>query len=162
MVLRRLRGLVAVAAALCVSAGCSDATPPEAGPNPAAESPAPAAPSSPVVPDDLPAAVAELCATYLEMAAAVAGIDSSADTDALVDELAPVMRGWAEDLVGAKRPAHLPAEVWAGVELLAERILALPDKPTYADLEAVATDLSARETEHFRTASRWFLRTCEE
>lgn len=165
MLLPGLRGLAAVAAALCVATACSDPGDPEADPTSAAQSTgtaSPSPPSPPVVPDGLPPAVAELCATYVEMAAAVAGIDPSADTGEVVDELAPVMRGWAEELAGAQRPAGVPADVWAGVELLAERILSLPEHPTYEDLEAVATDLSPRDTELFTTASTWFLRTCEE
>lgn len=159
---RRLRCLAAVTAALCLSAACSEGSGPQAEPTPATRSSGPAAASSsPVVPDGLPTAVAELCATYLEMAAAVAGIDPSASTDEMVAELVPVMRGWAEELAGAERPPDVPVEVWAGVGLLAERILALPDDPTYEDLEAVATGLSRRDTELFTTASTWFLRTCE-
>lgn len=168
MVPGRLRCLAALAAALVALAACAgpDSGDGPAGPDPdptsASEQPSPAETPTPSVPDDLPSAVAELCATYVEMAAAVAAVDPGASTDEVVEELVPVMRGWAEDLAGAERPPEVPADVWAGVELLAERILALPEEPTYADLEAVASGLSPRETELFTTASSWFLRTCEE
>lgn len=157
-----MRSLAAVAAALCLLAACSDPASPGVDPSPTGDGSGASTASSPTVPDGLPAAVAELCATYVEMAAAVAGVDPSASTDEVVDELVPVMRGWAEELAVAERPQHVPADVWAGVQLLAERILALPEDPTYEDLEEVASGLSPRDTELFTTASTWFLRTCED
>jgi len=110
--------------------------------------------------DSRPPRAAAICAPYAEVVAAVESLDAGADRDEVVAELAPVVRGWAEDLAGTGRPRGMAAPAWAGVQLLAERVLALPRRPTYAELEAVAADLSAREGRQLTAASSWLVRAC--
>lgn len=171
MLVQRLRCTALVAAGALALGGCAGSEP-DVDPGttgtatsdlaPTEASPTETAPTDPDPTDagPTPTAAAELCAPYLEMAAAVAGVDPHAATDEVVAELAPVMRAWARDLDGTERPRAMPPEVWAGVELLVGRILSLPEKPSYAQLEAVAEGLSARDKELLTTASSWFVSTC--
>lgn len=141
------------------------ATGPEAAPSSAPSSaPSPAQSSedvdtsSPSGPRDRLAAV---CGPYVVMVRAIknAGF-SGADPDQVAAGLAPVMKEFAASLPKLRRPPGMPVAVWRGIEALAAQILALPDRPTYAQIEAVEGELDEQEHDDVDAAAAWFRTTC--
>jgi hypothetical protein len=110
---------------------------------------------------DVPESVAAVCGPYVEMARAIksAGF-SGADPDQIAAAIAPVMKEFAAQVPTLERPPGVSSATWRGVEALAERILALPDHPTYADLEAVEGELSEQEWGAVRAARDWLRQHC--
>lgn len=112
-------------------------------------------------PTDVPDSVAAVCGPYIEMARAIksAGF-SGADPDEIAAALAPVMKKFAAQVPTLERPPGVSTATWSGVEALAQRILALPDRPTYADLEAVEGELTHQEWDAVRAARDWLRQHC--
>jgi hypothetical protein len=112
-------------------------------------------------PTQVPESVTAVCGPYVEMARAIksAGF-GGADPDELAAAIAPVMKEFAAQVPTLERPPGVSAATWRGVEALAERILALPDHPTYADVEAVEDELSEQEWDAVRAARDWLSDNC--
>jgi hypothetical protein len=110
--------------------------------------------------DQAPASVGEFCAPYVEMVRTLDGIDYKQPNADIALEMSAVMRTWAEQMPDLEQPPGLPDDVRSGLLLLAERIEALPDEPTYAELTAVETGLPRQKQELISTASRWFKDNC--
>ena len=112
-------------------------------------------------PPDLPDAVAAVCAPYAEMVSAIQeAAGSTTDRDAVAAAIGPVMKEFAAQVPDLRRPPGMSAATWSGVGVLAERILELPDEPTYAQIEGVEAQLSEDEREAVESARDWFLATC--
>ena len=116
-------------------------------------------PTSP--PPDLPDAVAAVCTPYSEMVSAIDdAAASSADPDAVAAEIGPVMKEFAAQVPDLQRPPALSATAWRGVGALAERVLELPDEPTYAEIEAVEGKLTEEQRDAVESAFDWFQSSC--
>ncbi|MDZ5619557.1 hypothetical protein SFC88_01890 [Nocardioides sp. HM23] len=112
-------------------------------------------------PSDLPAAVAAVCAPYAIMVRAIKNTGfSGADPDDVAAELAPVMKEFAARVPDLERPRGMPPGAWRGIEALAVRILALPNRPTYAEIEAVERDFSEQERDDVDAAADWLRTNC--
>lgn len=112
-------------------------------------------------PPDLPDAVAAVCTPYAEMVSAIKeAAGSTTDRDAVAAAIGPVMKEFAAQVPDLRRPPGMSAATWGGVGVLAERILELPDEPTYAQIEGVEEQLSEDEREAVESARDWFLATC--
>lgn len=116
-------------------------------------------PSDP--PSEVPASVAAVCAPYSAMVDAVQEAAlSHTDPDEIAAAIAPVMKEFAAQVPDLERPPGVSAEVWRGIEALAERILALPDRPTDAEIEAVEDQLTVEQRNAVAAAADWFRATC--
>jgi hypothetical protein len=111
--------------------------------------------------DELPDAVAAVCAPYSLMVSAIQeAATSSTDPDAIAAEIAPVMKEFAAQVPDLERPPGMSAATWRGIEALAAEIVALPDAPTRADIEAVEDRLSPQERAGVEDAQEWFRENC--
>lgn len=116
---------------------------------------------SSITPPEAPDAVAAACTPYAAMVDAIDDVETgSADYDAIAAEIGPVMKEFARQLPDLERPPGMSAATWRGVLALAERILALPDQPTNAEIEAVEDELTEQEREAVQVAADWFKRNC--
>ncbi|WP_183096144.1 hypothetical protein [Nocardioides stalactiti] len=110
---------------------------------------------------DLPEAVSAVCEPYTVMVEAIqTAAVTGADPDEIAARIAPVMKEFAAEVAELDRPPGMPEEVWDGVEALAERILALPDRPSDAEIEAVERQLSPEERGAVEAAAGWFKDNC--
>ncbi len=138
------------------------------GPGRSSESPTkasvdepPGSPSQTSGPSGRSDALAAVCAPYVVMVRAIKNAAfSGGDPDQVAAALAPVMKEFAARLPDVEQPPGMPAAVWRGIEALASQILALPDRPTYAEIEAVESELSEREHDDVDAAAVWFRTTC--
>lgn len=112
------------------------------------------------LPSDLPTELDGMCTAYAEMIDGVDAIDGDQELDALAVEMADVMRAWAEEVPGLDRPRGMSRATWRGLGTLAERIRALPEEPTMAQLEDVEKGLGRDEKAAVADASSWFQETC--
>lgn len=112
-------------------------------------------------PTEVPDAAAAVCAPYIVMVRAIknAGF-SGADPDETAARIAPVIKDFAARVPDLERPQGIPAQTWRGVRALAERILELPDEPSYSEIEAVEDELSVQEREAFDDAAAWLRTSC--
>ena len=102
-----------------------------------------------------------MCGPYIVMVRAIKNASfSGADPDEIAAEIAPVVKEFAARVPDLERPPGMSAATWRGVEALAERILELPDQPTYAEIEAVEGKLSDEEREAVDTAAVWLRTNC--
>jgi hypothetical protein len=110
---------------------------------------------------DLPATVAALCTPYSVMVAAIQEAAlSHTDPDQIAAAIAPVMKEFAAQVPDLQRPPGVSAEIWGGIEALAERILALPNRPTDDEIEAVEGQLTPEQRDAVAAAATWFKTTC--
>jgi len=110
---------------------------------------------------DPPAATAAVCGPYLEMARAIkSGGFSGAGAEEIAAAIAPAMKEFAGRLPTLERPPGMSAATWRGMQALAVRILDLPDRPTYAEIEAVEDQLSEQERDAFEDAADWLRTNC--
>jgi hypothetical protein len=115
----------------------------------------------PTTTSDLPDAVAAVCTPYAEMVTAIKDAASgSTDADAVAAEIAPVMKRFAAQVPDLERPSGIAPSTWQAVQALAAHILALPDRPTKAEIEAVEGQLSARERDGVEEAFTWLQTNC--
>ncbi|HWJ81750.1 MAG TPA: hypothetical protein VNS55_05890 [Nocardioides sp.] len=159
--------VLAGVAALAVG-GCSDGG--SGGPSAAASStPASSVPPLPEITVDpseaaadpgAPPSVGEFCAPYVAMRRTIEAIDYGADDAQVAAQLAPVMREWAAQVPDLAHPPGIDQAVWDGLQLLARRILALPEEPTLDDIEGVEDDLDGRDRRLIVAASSWFADNC--
>lgn len=110
---------------------------------------------------ELPDAVAAVCAPYIVMVRAIKNAAfSGADPDETAAQIAPVIKEFAARVPDLERPQGISAETWRGVRALADRILELPDEPSYSEIEAVEDELSVQEREAFDDAAAWLRTNC--
>ncbi len=174
MLVRRPAVAAAVLLACLVATGCGGGDEPAAGDG--SGSPSPSATTSegssdatgaaegssgPAAADpEAPASVEEFCAPYLTMVAGIEGLDRDSDPDALAAQIGTVLRTWAEQVPDLERPPGISDDVWDGLGVLADRIVALPDPPSMADIDAVESDLPPDQQRSIVAAQRWFRKNC--
>jgi hypothetical protein len=108
-----------------------------------------------------PAAVAAVCGPYIEMARAIkSAAFAGASRQEIAAAIAPRLKEFASRVPDLERPPGVSAATWSGVEALAERILALPDDPTTAEVAAVESQLSEKERAAFHDGARWLRTHC--
>lgn len=161
--------LLAVVATLV--SGCSgDDEATDAGPTVVATGPHgtttatdPADPTSPATSAEASLApeVAEVCAPYAVMVAAIqdAAMHATGAED-IAAAIAPVMKRFAHQVGALEKPPGMDPETWAGVVALAQRIQRLPAHPSKADIDAVERELSPDQREAVEAAADWFRSTC--
>lgn len=156
-----LAATVATAALLAVS-GCggSEDDRPLGASSPTALPTVHVDPSRAAADTGAPASVGEFCAPYVEMRRTLGRIDYTGDDDAVAAQMAPVMRAWAEQVLSLDRPPGIDDDVWNGLQLLAKRILRLPEEPTRRQLDAVEGDLTRSDQRLITRASDWFAANC--
>lgn len=112
-------------------------------------------------PSDLPDAVSAVCTPYAVMVSAIQdAASSSSDPDQVAAAIGPVMKEFAAQVPDLERPPGMSATTWHAVEVLAERILALPDPPTNAEIEGVEQQLTPAERDAVEQAAAWFKANC--
>ncbi|WP_183100353.1 hypothetical protein [Nocardioides pelophilus] len=110
---------------------------------------------------DLPDAAAAVCTLYSAMVSAVQDVALSyTDPDDIAAAIAPVLKEFAAQVQALERPPGVSVEIWNGVAALAERILALPDRPTDAEVEAVERQLTPQQRDAVASAYSWLKSTC--
>jgi hypothetical protein len=108
-----------------------------------------------------PAAVAAVCGPYIEMARAIKNAAfAGASRQEIAAAITPRLKEFASRVPDLERPPGVSAATWSGVEALAERILALPDDPTTAEVAAVESQLSEKERAAFHDGARWLRTNC--
>lgn len=106
-------------------------------------------------------AVEAVCAPYDALVAAVQqAAASSTDPEAIAAEIAPVLKEFAAQVPDLEPPPGVSADTWAGIEALAARIVALPDAPSRAEIQAVMAQLTDQERSAFDDASAWLKENC--
>lgn len=138
----------------------SDESPAEssAGSSPGADDEEPADPTRT---SDLPDAAAAVCTLYSAMVSAVQDVALSyTDPDDIAAAIAPVLKEFAAQVQRLERPPGVSVEIWQGVAALAERILALPARPTDAEVEAVERQLTPEQRDAVASAYGWLKSAC--
>ena len=165
MTVMRLRARPSVVALLLVASalagGCAsddDAAP--AGADVTTEST-----SADAAPSDAPwatdPAVAAVCEPFARMVTAIEDVAlAEGDRDKVAASIAPVMKEFAGLVPELRRPPGMPPSSWRAVRALAERILALPDRPTYDEIAAVDGQGSACVTDGVEAPVGWFRTRC--
>lgn len=107
-------------------------------------------------------AVAAVCTPFSTMVTAIKDAAMRhADPDKVASAIAPVMKEFAALVPDLERPPGMPLSTWRGIGALAERILALPDRPSYRQIEAVERQLTAEQRGAVEAAVDWFKTRCE-
>lgn len=141
-----------------VTATASDAPDEEPGEPTTADDEEPTEPSGT---SDLPEAAAAVCALYSAMVDAVQDVALSyTDPDDIAASIAPVLKEFAAQVQRLERPPGVSVEIWNGVAALADRILALPERPTDAEVEAVERQLTPEQRSAVASAYNWLKTTC--
>jgi len=110
--------------------------------------------------DDVAAEDAAVCDPYMTMVEELGGLDYQADPDEIAAEMGPIMKEWAAGIPDLEQPASMDDPAWNGLQTLADRVDALPDEPTNADITAVEEDLSPQDQKDVDAAGKWFQATC--
>ena len=100
------------------------------------------------------------CDTYTTMVAGIEQLGRDDPADELAVQITDLLRTWAEQVQADGRPPGIDDAAWAGLDLLTERVLELPARPTMADLDAVEQELSAEQKDAISDAQQWYERTC--
>lgn len=155
-----LAALLLLVPVLAFAGGCSG-TDGDAGPSgPTVTATGPDETSDTAVVDE-PDPLTQVCAAYAAMVTAVRhAAASSSDPEEIAAEIAPVIKEFAAQVPALERPSGLPAATWSGIEALAARVVALPDAPSRAEIEAVVDDLTAEERSAFDDAAAWLKEHC--
>ncbi len=112
-------------------------------------------------PSEQPAAIEAVCGPYIEMARAIkSAAFAGASRQEIAAAIAPRLKEFAARVPDLERPPGVLAATWSGVQALAERILALPDHPTNAQIAAVESQLTEQERAAFEDGARWLRTHC--